>query len=1233
MFLMKAPPVVALQSTWEAFGPSGDFRLPGEGAANAAVSAQVQMILGKLRGDEAAWGMSDGCAAQRSPRAERCRDARLAAHPTVLSERPPFAACAFAAGVDPTEEEEAADFGPLVLDSDSDDSVDRDIEEAIQEYLKAKSSAAQPLPGGAQPSGAAEGGSRCRAESPPGSATPSPGPAAPGAGAASGGVPGGHTGAGDRRGSASPVSVSSEDSFERSIQAEIEQFLNKKKQHESQKCEVSLDRNPDPSETPAKPACKANREPSAKVHRQELLSACKEFVFRKPPRVTRASAQPRGPKSKVTSELENSGTSKPVALEPPTACQTLEAAQAKAGVSKSVGGGRRGPWAQSTALGPEASDSSSDDGIEEAIQLYQLEKTRKEAGGELPHRAQPCEDRGPSPASLSTSSSMRSALPEPHRKAPTRRKQIPTKAMGPDPGGLHSDRAPRPQKDTTVPTPPVNAAAKSESAERSSCRVDTSTELMCAEAILDISKTILPAPGAGGDRPLSTGMLPCAPEVPSHPDGDSSSVDSDDSIEQEIRTFLALKASTDSRPQSRESPPSSPRPNHQAGGPKAPVSTTPDSSLSCKRKHRGGGQAVRPSTPKKTKEAACESVQHADLWQGKVLPGQGGWDAPGQSREGRARGQAVRLMDEHAVPDTRGGVSQGHGKVDEVRVVDEKESSDDKSSSLDSDEDLDTAIKDLLSSKRKLKKRWKEPRAGGKKRVRFSTTETQFLDKLGGFQKDWKDKSPHLLKSCLSKSKKDSRENVRKPLNFLTSGAERRKPDAAGNEQVPLAFRLRKKAAEGNWFSPKMENQSPASSPISLSDDSSSVDSDDSIELEIRKFLAEKAKESMNSSEIQGGGPTTLGSGLPPRPELLGRKELTPVLGAQPGVCTRSQRRRAAPQPAGEGLRGPERAGSQSAASVFSQGGKVATRAEHASLPTALAKCDPAPPRGTSGTMSAKGSPASRKNDYDNRNQGPRGLEPTAAEKAFGLLPSCSKAVAEAESTRPFQASCRSPSLLTQSPGAEGAGHPLLSGQPQVDPAVPWTDFAQQSRLPSTWALNTEGRHPAWKGGLGSEREKGADGQARGSPSLVMDPKKSLPFAGFSPLLSTQLFHFGKSFPWGGKQAGLFSSPLSLPLQGPSFSTFRETPTGPSPVFGGSHLLMKKEGGSWADRQTQAGLGFHSRRNSAAEENLLDLRHGRRVPNRGEEDQEALGSDASEFSDTSVEEGGGAVVTGRVLTL
>ena len=156
--------------------------------------------------------------------------------------------------------------------------------------------------------------------------------------------------------------------------------------------------------------------------------------------------------------------------------------------------------------------------------------------------------------------------------------------------------------------------------------------------------------------------------------------------------------------------------------------------------------------------------------------------------------------------------------------------------------------------------------------------------------------------------------------------------------------------------------------------------------------------------------------------------------------------------------------------------------------------------------------------------------------------------------------------------------------------------------------------------------------QARGSPSLATDPRRGLPFAGFSPLRSTQLFHFGKSVPWGTKQAGLFSPSLGLPLQGPSFSAFREAQATRSPVFGSPRLLVK-EGDRWPCRKPRAGLSLSDRRGSGPEESVLDLRFGRRGLDRDDEEPEALGSDASELSDTSVEEGGGPTAQGPVLQL
>ncbi|KAM5299350.1 protein phosphatase 1 regulatory subunit 26 [Ctenodactylus gundi] len=1222
MFVMNAPPVVALQASWEAFSPPGSFRFPGcfsgsaEDVTRAAVSAQVQMIISSLQRDEAALGMSNERTAQRSQRAARCRqEARPAAGPAPCREQPACAACGPAAPGEPPAEEEASGCGPLGQESDSDDSVDRDIEEAIQEYLKARSGAAQPGPVGARLGRVSGAGGRGNPEPLRGSTTPAPCPPKPGPVP----VPAGTS---QDQGSASPVSVSSEDSFEQSIRAEIEQFLHEKKQHENPKCERSGDKTPDPHENPARSTQKAREPPGRAAPRQDPRVTCRDFVFHKRPRLARGPTQPRSLRPKVTSEPETAGITRPAAPRP-------EAAQNKGGARRGPGTGRRGRQARSPTPVHEASDSSSDDGIEEAIQLYQLEKTRKEAagGGDPSPRALPREEAGPEPPAGGASGSTKSALPEPHRRVPGK-KPVAPKATDPSPGVLDADHPSRLLKDMKAPAPPGNPVARTEFVDRASCRADTSAELMCAEAILDISKAILPAPAEGSDRPPASSPLVCPPNVPSRSDGDSSSVDSDDSIEQEIRTFLALKAQSggalaraESHPQPTRDTLSAPGPDSQAGDPKAPLCKASDLSPSCRRKRRGGSSAVRPSTPKKTK-GVREGTQAGSHSQGRAQLCRDGRDSRSQGEaseapegEGETGGPPVYCR---TARHGDGHLSQGPGgpgKAEAGRSVGEKESSEDKSSSLDSDADLDTAIKDLLRSKRKLKKRAKDPRAVARK-VRFSTTETRCVDRPAGLPGGWRDRGPRVLRSCLAKSRGDSRTGPgARPPDIFSSMAERTK---VGDMDVAPAFGSKRRPPEGTLFPRETatpDRVCPARSPSSPSEDSS-VDSDDSIEMEIQKFLAEKAKESVSISEIQGAGSTALGPGGPARPEVLCRRDLVPAL--QPGVCTRSQRARGTPQLV-EGPRGTERAGGQGAAGLFAQGGKSTPRPEHAARLPAVGRCEPALPRSTGGNASSRGSPASRRNACVLRDQSPRGAKPAAAEGAFGQLPGCARAGTEAGCTGgTFHANCGSRSLLTPSPG------------PQADLSLPWSDLTHQSRLPSPWALNLEGRGSAWTGVLGAEKDKVVEGQAKGPPSLTSEPRKGLPCTAFSPLLSTQLFHFGKSVPWGGAQAGLFSPHLGLPLQGPSFSAFRETQAGHSPVFGSPHLA-KKDCGHWPTRRAQAGLGVHDRRNSGSE-GVLDLRYRRRVISRDEQDQEALGSDASEFSDTSVEDGS-PVVKGKALQL
>ncbi|XP_005346257.1 protein phosphatase 1 regulatory subunit 26 [Microtus ochrogaster] len=1170
MFLMNAPPVVALQSRWEAFGQPRSFCFPDcfseskEDTSRASVSARVQMLISTLQRDEAALGMSHERAPQRGQRAERCRDTRLASKPAVCKEQSEFPACGLVADGKALEKDEAGRQGPLELDSDSDDSVDRDIEEAIQEYLKAKGGASEPVSRGAP----------CVPEPAHSCTLPSPYPSQiiPG----SGSVP---VGASEDQGSTSPASMSSEDSFEQSIQAEIEQFLNEKRQHENPKCDESMDKKSDPNGSPARH--RGNPETSA---RAALMGSCKEFIFRKPPRLTKMSTQPRNFRSKVTTEPETPVNTRLTAHRP-------EAAQNRGGVRRSMPA-RRSKRIRNSAPVHQASDSSSDDGIEEAIQLYQLEKTRNEANGEPPLRAQLQEE--------SPGSAQSSALPEAHRRPPSKKKLAAPKVIDSTLGGLHPEPLSKLLKDVRAPAPPGHTVAKSEVVHQTpSCLADTSTELMCAEAILDISKTILPVPMEGSDRPPSMNPLFCPPPIPPRSEGDSSNVDSDDSIEQEIRTFLALKAQVGS-PQPAQGPLSPSGPSGQTGIPKA---KTPDLPLGCKRKRRGGGNNT---VPKKVREGR-ESAQDSDHIQGKGQPGHDGWDSPSQSKVTEAPGGETEAKDQSVLSRTAvfsdAQLSQGHGglgKAAEGKSAGEKESSEDKSSSLDSDEDLDMAIKDLLRSKRKFKKRCRDPRATCKK-VRFGTTETRCGEKLSSLPGDWKDHGQQALRSCLSKGRGDNKDGPgRSPVSIFSSVAERAKLAGTGGEDAALALPPRKKSPKGTPPSKDTGASGHLPSASSLLSEDSSVDSDDSIELEIRRFLAEKAKESVRSSEPQGG---------PAKLEMPCRKEPTPAL--QPGVCTRSQKARGTPQLA-EGRRGPERARTQ-ATGLLSQTGRGTPRAEQATcVPTALGRSEPAPPKNTSRNNS-KVSPPSRKSASVHKDQSPRGTQTAMAESVFGQLPSCAKLGTEAGSAGgTFHLNYGSQNLLTPNPG------------PQTDLTLPWSDFAHQSRLSSPWALNS-GQGTLWTGVFGGEKEKGATSQAGGSPSLSSGPKKGLPF------LSTQLFHFGKSVSWGGKQAGLFSPNLGLPLQGPAFSAFRETQSGHSPVFGSPHLLMK-DSGHWPSLKAQGALRQQDRRNSGSEDNVLDLRYRHRI-DREHQDQEALGSDASEFSDTSVEDGDSTTVSSKGLKL
>ncbi|KAK2112573.1 hypothetical protein P7K49_012320 [Saguinus oedipus] len=531
--------------------------------------------------------------------------------------------------------------------------------------------------------------------------------------------------------------------------------------------------------------------------------------------------QPRNLRSTVTTMQGNEGSTKPA-----TPCRPSEAAQNKSGIKRSTSA-KKGRGVPSTAQAPEVSDSSSNDGIEEAIQLYQLQKTRKKANGDSSQRAQFREERQPDPPAHRTSSATKSTLPETHRKTPSKKKPVAAKTTDPGPGGLDTAHFPTLPNETKA-LHPVSPASRSEFVERSLCRADTSAKLMCAEAILDISKMILHPPPPTPPVEGSDGFLSASPlfsaNMPSRSDGDSGSVDSDDSIEQEIKSGRFW-------PSRRSRGVCWPKPREAIRA----------------QENTGGGE--RKTGARLPTTARVERSGH----EGRDLPVQGKVsEAPGG--EGAAR------------------LSQGQDKTDKARRLAEKESSEDKSSSLDSDD--------------------------GHGHQGLVKVQAEAQEVVQGAQGSLQEES-----------------QVQHHADAL--GAAGRARERLGGQEAASAQELPLQVQERRWNPFPRESQVSALSPGSLSDDSSSVDSDDSIELEIRKFLAEKAKESVSSSEVQAEGPATLGTGGPARPEVLGRKEPAPP----PGMCTRSQRARGVPQPA-EGSRGTESSGVQGAAGLFDQGRK-----------------------------------------------------------------------------------------------------------------------------------------------------------------------------------------------------------------------------------------------------------------------------------------------------------------------
>ncbi|TSK71982.1 Protein phosphatase 1 regulatory subunit 26 [Bagarius yarrelli] len=423
----------------------------------------------------------------------------------------------------------------------------------------------------------------------------------------------------------------------------------------------------------------------------------------------------------------------------------------------------------------EVLDSSSDDGIEEAIRNYQQERQKERE--HTVHPKQSCLMA----VSIGVKPLKKTAKKKNRKKNTVEPKEM--KCASPKPDDLSVGMLPAGCVEASGES---LCSSKSEMPQEaraihSTLTVNTTAELMCAEAILDISKTVMPAafePSLDLANNSTTGtasFLSTGVSLQQNKKSDESSVDSEDGIEQEIRKFLELKAKLHEQTSTTNQP---------------EVSTVPKAPQHIK-VEENQNKTLRLSFSRKRK-------RHLE-----------------ESKIGK-QGISGNTLKEEPQPKP---LSQSLGTSPPKSFhCSDKNYSSDKSSSLDSDEDLDAAIKDLLKTKKRVKKKVRDMKLKARKSCK-----------------------PIQL-TCTDTLKKHR--PVKNQKLVLAH-----KPVKPGVAKISKGLKHSKKpklsAKEGQGSGYQLAVQGVQSTPVD--EESSSVDSDDSIEQEIRRFLAEKAKGSSTS--------------------------------------------------------------------------------------------------------------------------------------------------------------------------------------------------------------------------------------------------------------------------------------------------------------------------------------------------------------------------------------------------
>lgn len=492
-------------------------------------------------------------------------------------------------------------------------------------------------------------------------------------------------------------------------------------------------------------------------------------------------------------------------------------------------------------------DSSSDDGIEEAIQRYQLEKKEQENRGES-FNLLSFKDESDSTSDDGIEEAIRhyqlEQFKERHVLKPFLHKQKPfSKSLLHASDGVSVEKInkdkPKKKRTTTGKDPRCNRSpptsnftpkkssldcakgkgngslqitadsCKEQHASTSAPpKVNTTAELMCAEAILDISKTVMPEAfhhgvGLSSTTPTESQLQVSLPENSLAEESDSSSVDSEDGIEQEIRKFLEQKAQMHKQPTI-----SGANPQHRE-----------NVNGSEQMKTKVVMQKKPPRFSKIRKHSSIANISRTDknVAAPNVLPENGKELNLLLSAERR---QTRQIVDFHQI--------QQH---------------DDESSSLDSDEDLDTAIKNLLKTKKKSKKKNRDLKWKSRKCLKEDgptlarSVETKTL------------KSKTIFTEATLKKVKKSKDEPKMKSGLAKTGVPL--PKLPHRDEVRDILDSKKgkfKATEGQEALLLHNTQAALQSK----EDSSSADSDDGIEQEIQRFLAEKAKVSTGEMSQEG---------------------------------------------------------------------------------------------------------------------------------------------------------------------------------------------------------------------------------------------------------------------------------------------------------------------------------------------------------------------------------------------